>query len=114
MHRRDVATPSSSAIASASATVSVGPPPPPLRRPPALVEPEIRMYRLLPMVLIVCATAYCAPWPMAIMSTTEPTPITIPSIVSRVRRRLAPIACQASPSIAFSMGRGCPWALAGR
>ena len=61
------------------------------------------MYRLLPMVLIVCCTAYCAPWPMAIMMTTAPTPITMPSMVSAVRSRLAPIASQASPSIAFSM-----------
>jgi hypothetical protein len=40
---------------------------------------------------------------MAIISTTEPTPMTIPSMVRMVRRRLAPIACQASRSIAFSM-----------
>jgi len=83
--------------------VSVGPPPPPLRSPPALVEPAMTMYRLLPIVLIVCATEYCAPWPMASISTTEPTPITMPSIVRPLRRRLAPIACHASPSIAFSM-----------
>ncbi|EXI76375.1 MAG: hypothetical protein AW07_00320 [Candidatus Accumulibacter sp. SK-11] len=56
-----MATPSSSAIASASPMVSVGPPPPPLRSPPALVEPEMTIYRLLPIVLIVCATEYCAP-----------------------------------------------------
>jgi hypothetical protein len=67
-------------------------------------EPESTMNRLLPMVLMVCCTAYCAPWPMAIMMTTAPTPITMPSMVSAVRRRLAPIAIQASPSIAFSMG----------
>ena len=37
------------------------------------------------------------------ITTTEATPIMMPSIVSTVRMRLAPIACQASPSIAFSM-----------
>ena len=37
---------------------------------------------------------------MAIMSTTEATPITIPSIVKKVRNRLAPIARQASPNMA--------------
>ena len=35
------------------------------------------------MVLIVCCTAYCAPCPMAIMMTTAPTPITMPSMVKR-------------------------------
>ncbi|KFB72195.1 MAG: hypothetical protein AW09_002613 [Candidatus Accumulibacter phosphatis] len=71
------------------------------------------MYRLLPMLLMVCATAYCAPWPMAIISTTEPTPMTIPSIVSTLRMRFAPIACQASPSIALSMRRALGWVSAG-
>jgi hypothetical protein len=61
------------------------------------------MNRLEPMVLIVCCTANCAPWPMAIMITTAPTPITMPSMVSAVRRRLAPIASQASPSIGWIM-----------
>ena len=74
------------------------------------------------MVLMVCATAYCAPWPMAIISTTEPTPMTMPSMVSAVRSRLLPMACQASPSMTLSMavplwgekgegsrGKGGPW-----
>ena len=74
-----------------------------LRTPPAVKEPESTIYRLEPIVLIVCCTAYCAPWPIAIMITTAPTPITMPSMVSAVRRRLAPIASQASPSMAFSM-----------
>jgi hypothetical protein len=57
------------------------------------------MNRFEPMVLIVCCTAYCAPWPIASMMTTAPTPITMPSMVKPVRRRLAPMASQASPSI---------------
>ena len=40
---------------------------------------------------------------MAIISTTELTPMTIPSMVSTVRMRLEPIACQASPSIGPNM-----------
>ena len=61
------------------------------------------------MVLMVWATAYWAPWPMAIMRTTEPTPMTMPSMVSAVRIRLAPMACQASPSIGLSMANSpCP------
>jgi hypothetical protein len=87
----------------ASATFSVGAPAEPLRTPAVVNEPESTMNRLEPMVLIVCCTAYCAPRPMAIMMTTAPTPITMPSMVSAVRRRLAPIASQASPSIGWIM-----------
>jgi hypothetical protein len=114
MHRRDVRHAVEFGDRLGVGDDSVGPPPPPLRTPPALVEPEIRMYRLLPMVLIVCATAYCAPWPMAIISTTEPTPITMPSMVRMVRIRLAPIASHASPSIALSIRRLLRWGSAGR
>ena len=71
-------------------------------------------YRLLPIVLIVCATANCAPWPMAIINTTEPTPMTIPSIVSAVRIGFEPIACQASPSMGFSMANAPARAFLGR
>ena len=98
-----VMTSSSSAMALASPMRRVKPNPPPERTPAVCVQPERMTYRLLPMVLIVCATAYCAPWPMAIISTTEPTPMTMPSMVSAVRSLLQPMACQASPNIGFSM-----------
>src|SRR5450759_4911369 len=61
------------------------------------------MNRLLPIAAMDCLIAYCAPCPIDIISTTAPTPITMPSMVSSVRRRLAPIARQASPSMANIM-----------
>src|SRR3990167_2886721 len=93
-------TPSNSIIALASFTLSVGALPPPVLAPPEVCDPESTMNRLLPMALMDCETAYCAPWPIAIISTTAPTPMTMPSIVRKVRKRLAPMACQASPSMA--------------
>jgi hypothetical protein len=40
---------------------------------------------------------------MAIINTTEATPMTMPSMVIAVRMRFAPMACQASPNMGFSM-----------
>src|SRR3989338_8461430 len=90
-------------MASASPPVRVWPLPPPGRAPLVEVYPARNMNRLLPSALMVCWMAYCAPCPMDIISTTAPTPITMPSMVSKVRSLFAPIARQASPSIAKIM-----------
>ena len=54
-------TPSSSIIASASFTLSVAELPPPVLAPPAVCEPDSTINKLLPIALMVCETAYCAP-----------------------------------------------------
>src|SRR3989338_6267755 len=98
-------TPGRSAMASASLTVRVWAPPLPERTPPVEVCPESSTNRLLPIAAMVCLIAYCAPCPMDIINTTALTPMTMPSMVSMVRSRFAPIARQASPSIAKIMRR---------
>src|SRR3989338_11414856 len=92
-------------MASASLTVRVWAPPLPERTPPVEVCPESSTNRLLPIAAMVCLIAYCAPCPMDIINTTALTPMTMPSMVSMVRSRFAPIARQASPSIAKIMRR---------
>src|SRR5581483_10173699 len=75
----------------------------PDRAPPAVVPPESTMNKLLPMLATASSTRVCAPFPIAIMSTTAPTPMTRPSIVRKVRSLLAAIARQASRSMLGSM-----------
>ena len=90
---------SRSPIAFASLILSAEELPDPLREPDVLDEPDNTTNKLLPMESIDLLIACCAPSPMAIIRTTAPTPITMPSIVKNVRRRLALIACQASLNI---------------
>ena len=87
-------------MASASLMVTVGADPEPPRNPPADVEPDMTMNRLLPMDCTERLTLCFAPSPIASISTTAETPIIMPSMVSAVRMRFAPRARQASPRFA--------------
>ena len=93
-------TPGSSAIAVASSSVSVGALPLPMRNPPCAAEPDSTMNRLLPIEAIDRLTESSTPRPIASIRITAATPMTMPSIVSAARMRLAAIAANASRSIA--------------
>ena len=88
------------AIASASFSVTLGDVPTPERNPPADVEPDKTINKLLPMEVTARLTPCLAPSPTASINTTADTPMIMPNMVSAVRSRFAPNARHASPSVA--------------
>ena len=68
-----------------SSTVSVCTEPMPWRTPPAERDPEKMIRKLVPSAPIWLWIADVAPWPIATIATTQPTPMMTPSIVSSVR-----------------------------
>src|SRR5439155_599890 len=99
LRRATAPTVDSSSRASASATVSVGTLPVPSRTPLAVGEPASTTKRSPPMEAMDRSTRSRAPCPMASIMMTAPTPMVTPSMVRNVRRRFAPSACRASPSM---------------
>lgn len=85
-----------SPIASASARVKVEAEPNPPRVPSLdVVDPGATISRFEPSELIGSSTSSCAPWPRPTVRITEAMPITIPSMVSTERSRLARTASKA-------------------
>ena len=68
--------------------------------PPAEVEPDNTINKLLPIDITERLTLCLAPSPTASINTTAATPMIMPSIVNAVRSRFAPNARQASPRVA--------------
>ncbi len=68
--------------------MSVGCEPKPPRAPPAFVDPDMTMSKLVPMAAKVSSTWLLAPSPMATMAMTAPTPMMMPSAVRKLRNLL--------------------------
>ncbi len=64
--------------------------PAPKEKPPDDAAPGKTIIRLRPIELICFSTMLDAPWPMATIAMTEAMPMTMPSIVRKVRTLLRP------------------------
>src|ERR1041384_4796058 len=83
--------------AAASSSVRRVEVPAPWLTAPVVVAPGVITIRLVPRLLIRCWIWALAPWPIATITITAPTPMMMPSIVSRVRSVYLRMLCQAIP-----------------
>ena len=95
-------------IASASSSVSVEAAPAPSRAPPCVTLPGVTMARFAPSERICRSTRLRAPEPIATMAITAATPMTMPSMVSRLRRAFAMMAESAERMASINLMRRPP------
>ena len=96
------ATFGSCAIASPSAGVRVDAPPKPVRAPVCVTLPGCTTIRFEPRLLMLCCTDVRAPTPIATVTITAATPMTMPSMVSSERALLRTSAANASARVALT------------